>query len=408
MLDTGNSGEKLGAKGNGGLVPLLLLAAVLDASLGAIFALLAEIRSQFGFDAFDIGLIGGSGFVAAFVAQVGLARFADRGHARAMLAFGLGCAALGMVVLVFADSLMTFVVGRLLIGLGDGAFLPAARRIVIVRAGANAGEAIGRLTAVQMTGFLAGPMFGSIVNEVFGLRAVFWATLLLIGISAPLVARIKIPITKIRASSRRTLRSLLSQRGMFAMLFAGGGYYGSIGLYEAIWAIYLHDRGASQLIIGLNLTLFAIPMIFLAPWAGRMASRHGGMRVSFLAMASTLPCVAIYGVVESVFVLTLVMLLQAFGDAVVSPASQLAVAEVSGEDIAAGQGLFGACGLAVAAFTAFAGGAAYDAYGPAILFAGGASLMGVSLIVAYGLGREHIRTGALAPGSALAADPSAD
>jgi hypothetical protein len=43
------------------------------------------------------------------------------------------------------DSLWQFVSGRVLLGLGHGTFLPAARRTVIVMAGADAGAALGKL-----------------------------------------------------------------------------------------------------------------------------------------------------------------------------------------------------------------------------------------------------------------------
>jgi DHA1 family multidrug resistance protein-like MFS transporter len=374
-----------------GLGPLYLLAAILDAGFGAVFALLAEIREQLSLDAFEVGLIGGAGFVSAFAAQVGLARVADRGYARTMLILGLAAAALAMLALAMANSLTDYVIGRFIFGLGEGMFLPAARRIVITRDIRRAGEALGRLNAFQMTGFLAGPMFGSVVNELFGLRAVFLVTLLVIVVCAPLVARIAIS-PQSTASGRRVLRALLARRGMWAMICAGVGYYGSFGLYEAIWAIYLADRGASQLVIGLNLTLFAVPMILVAPRAGRLAERYGGMRVAFIAITASIPCVAIYGVIESVLLLTLVMLVQALLDAIVMPASQLAVADASGQDIASGQGLVGAAGLATAAATALGSGAVYGAFGPEVLFAGAAALMSLSILGAYAFGREALHS----------------
>jgi MFS family permease len=373
------------------LGPLYLLAAILDAGFGAVFALLAEIRDQLALDAFEVGLVGGAGFVSALIAQVGLARVADRGHARTMLNVGLAAAALAMLALVFATSLSDFVLGRFLFGLGEGMFLPAARRIVITRDVKRAGEALGRLNAFQMTGFLAGPMFGSVVNELFGLRAVFLVTLLVILACMPLVARVAIS-AQAATSGRRVLRALLARRGMWAMICAGVGYYGSFGLYEAIWAIYLADRGASQLVIGLNLTLFAVPMILIAPRGGRLAERHGGMRVAFWAIAASVPCVAVYGLIESVLLLTLVMMVQAVADAVVMPASQLAVADVSGQHIASGQGLVGASGLAAAALTALGSGAVYGSWGPVALFAGYAVLMSLTLVGAYALGSELLRT----------------
>ena len=84
------------------------------------------------------------------------------------------------------------------------------------------------------------------------------------------------------------------------------------------------------------------------------------------------------------------MMVQALLDAIVMPASQLAVADVSGQDIASGQGLVGAAGLATAALTALGSGAVYGAYGPEVLFAGAAALMSLFLVGAYALGRKTL------------------
>jgi MFS family permease len=370
---------------------IFFITAVLDANLGSILALLAEIRSQFGIDPFGIGLIGGSGFVTAVIAQIGLARLADRGHARVMMIFGLVMAALSLVVLAQADSLWQFVSGRLLLGLGHGTFLPAARRTVIVMAGADAGAALGKLGAAQMTGFLIGPLLGSIIFGFAGLSAVFLLSLSVVAACIPLIGRIKIE-TGVLPHRKRVLRRLVKRPGMQAMICMAIGYYGSFGLYESIWAIFLSDLGANQWLIGLNLSLFAVPMILFAPLGGRLATRYGAMRMAFVGVAVTIPFIAFYGMFTSAVVLTVVMMVQAIGDALVMPASQLAVAEVSGTDIAAGQGLLGACGLAVAAVVAFAGGAVYSAYGPVLLFAGQAVIMIVTLLGACWLGREQLRS----------------
>ena len=370
---------------------IFFITAVLDANLGSILALLAEIRSQFGIDPFGIGLIGGSGFVTAVIAQIGLARLADRGHARVMMIFGLVMAALSLVVLAQADSLWQFVSGRLLLGLGHGTFLPAARRTVIVMAGADAGAALGKLGAAQMTGFLIGPLLGSIIFGFAGLSAVFLLSLSVVAACIPLIGRIKIE-TGVLPHRKRVLRRLVKRPGMQAMICMAIGYYGSFGLYESIWAIFLSDLGANQWLIGLNLSLFAVPMILFAPLGGRLATRYGAMRMAFVGVAVTIPFIAFYGVFTSAVVLTVFMMVQAIGGALVMPASQLAVAEVSGNDIAAGQGLLGACGLAVAAVVAFAGGAVYSAYGPVLLFAGQAVIMIVTLLGACWLGREQLRS----------------
>ena len=76
-------------------------------------------------------------------------------------------------------------------------------------------------------------------------------------------------------------------------------------------------------------------------------------------------------------------------DAFTMPANQLAVARATPPDqIAAGQGLLGALGLATAAATAAVGGWVYGSFGAFVLYGGTAVLMGVLLVAAWHLGDE--------------------
>ena len=60
--------------------------------------------------------------------------------------------------------------------------------------------------------------------------------------------------------------------------------------------------------IGLNMTLFALPVMLVSPFAGTFAARRGSLRVTVIAIGVTLPIVASYGFLDSVLVLTCVMM----------------------------------------------------------------------------------------------------
>ena len=382
------------------LVPLYVIAAVLDAGFGSIFAVLAEIKNQFGLETFWIGVIGGAGFVSSFAAQLSLARYADRGHARLLIRLGLAVAVLSMLVLGFADSLSDFVFGRFIFGLSEGMVLPAARRIAIAANPARAGESLGRLMSFQVSGFLVGPVVGSVLFNLWGgvegVRATFVFSLFAVLACAPLVARMRVEEASEEGGPRRgVIRLLLRERPMWGMLVMAAGYYGAFGIYEAIWAVFLDDLGASQVFIGVTLTIFAVPMMVLAPAAGRLAERHGPMRVALLAILVTIPSVALYGAFENLWLLTSLMVVQAVGDAVVMPASQLAISKYSGDHQAAGQGLLSAVGLAVAAIVAIASGAVYENSGAGVLFGGWALVMVFTVLAAAWLGREDMRAPAV-------------
>ena len=66
---------------------------------------------------------------------------------------------------------------------------------------------------------------------------------------------------------------------MQATLAIAVAFYVTVGMFEAIWAVLLRDHGAETWLIGLTLSLFTVPMIFLAPIGGRTAQRRGPLHV---------------------------------------------------------------------------------------------------------------------------------
>ena len=72
-----------------------------------------------------------------------------------------------------------------------------------------------------------------------------------------------------------------------------------VGLYDAIWAILMDDRGASTLFTGLTLSLYGVPFILLAPFGGRLADRHGPLRTLPLAILGVIGVTVLYGALET-------------------------------------------------------------------------------------------------------------
>ncbi len=151
-------------QGQGVHIAMYLLTAVLMVSYGAIFSLLAEIRDLFGFSAAGIGFIGASAFISGFVAQIALARLADTGHGTRMLQVGLMLCVASTAWMIFAESLTAWIASRGLLGFGAGIVRPAIRRLVVVQDPANAGRALGKLSAFETAGFLVGPVIAAVLH----------------------------------------------------------------------------------------------------------------------------------------------------------------------------------------------------------------------------------------------------
>ena len=71
------------------MLPYKLLMGVTAGGIGGIVTVLGELRDELGFSGTGIGIMVASGFVAAFLSQVTLARLADVGHSRVMATVGI-------------------------------------------------------------------------------------------------------------------------------------------------------------------------------------------------------------------------------------------------------------------------------------------------------------------------------
>ena len=178
------------------MAPLYALSTVLMIAYAAVFTLLAEFRLAFGFSETAIGMIAGSSFIAGFVAQLALSRYADAGYGSLLMRAGLVMSVVGVVWMCFAESLWAWLASRMLLGFGAGAVRPGIRRLAFVLQPERAGEALGRLASWEMVGFLLGPVLASLLFELSGIRAPFAFVALLIVLLVPFVFRVDIPGSK--------------------------------------------------------------------------------------------------------------------------------------------------------------------------------------------------------------------
>lgn len=368
------------------MAPLYALSALLMVAYAAIFTLLAQLRAAFGFSEAAIGVIVASAFIAGFVAQLWLSRFADSGHGNRLMRMGLALTFIGLVWMCFAESLWAWIAARTLLGFGAGCVRPGIRRLAFVYDPKRAGETLGRLAAWEIVGFLIGPIVASVLFEQAGLRAPFAFVALLAVPLAPFVWRVAVPATA--RPLDRAMRTLLRRPAMQSCLAMGVAFYLAIGVFDAIWALFIADLGASQLFIGATMSLFTLPMLVIAPWAGGLAARRHVLNMITLTMTGAMLAMLSYGFIDSIWWICLPVAIHATMDAVTMPALQLAVGYASGEEaFAAGQGLFGATGLVVAAAASLTSGGVYQSFGAGGLWLSAAVAMALCIAIARWRGR---------------------
>jgi DHA1 family multidrug resistance protein-like MFS transporter len=355
---------------------LYIVAAVTMAGVSSVFALLAEIEDTYGIPERHLGWIAGSSFVGALVTQLWLSRYADRGHAVALLRGGVVAAAVGLLWFGLATELWQFVAGRTLLGAGVGMIVPPARRYIIVNAGARQGQQLGAFYGAYLSGFVFGPPIAGALTELFDLRVPFF----LLGACslATLVALrgLDIPATRTGGDgtqNKRVLLRLIRSRRMVAALLVVVSFRYSIGVFEPLWAPHLNNLGASTMVITLSLTTFALPMLLVARWAGSLSDRYGPRISSLLSALATVPMMSSYGFLTSVPLLFAISVCHGLCEAVQSPGTQAAVSDAAPvDDAAAAQGLGEAAGSVAAMVGALTAAPLFDwlGAGPAWLIGG--------------------------------------
>ncbi len=224
-----------------------------------------------------LGVIVGASLFAQAIGQWPAGLLAERYGNRPMMAIGLVVAAVASISFVLPLSVEWLIALRFVQGLGFAAAIPAEMAAIAdVVPAAQLGRSYGWMSAAQQAGFIGGPAIGGFL-AVFGRWTVFVVTgVALLASAAVVFATVRgtstpahaehVPAPQILGRSRvsSALRAVV-------MLSIGLGLL--IGLYDVVWSLYMRTLGASDPVIGLSFTLFAVPSLIATPLAGWLADR---------------------------------------------------------------------------------------------------------------------------------------
>ncbi len=369
------------------LLPFQLVMAAVGASLGGIVAVLGDLRDALGFSDTQIGLVVTAGFAAAFVCQVALARFADRGHGRLMASSGVAVAAIAMGVMAFAEDVGMWIAARAALGFGAGLAMPVLRRAAAVIDPERVGENFGRMLIGEMGGYLIGPIVAAAFVETLGLRSPFAAFALGMAAFLPFVLRLP-PDPGAIDTRNRAAFGLLRVRRLQGALLVVFGYFALIGAWEAVMPIMFKDRGGGSLVVGITWTLLAVPVLVLSPMAGRLADRVGPPKVAVVGIGVTALGCTVFGVLPGLVWPVVLMLILGVADTFGLNGTRVAVSRAVPEDRqAAALGLMGAVEVLSAGSSALPSAVLYDNLGAGITWA----LTGVFALAVVMLGAARFR-----------------
>ena len=223
-----------------------------------------------------VGVIVGAALVAQAVGQWPAGILAERFGAKAMMIGGLVVAAAASVTFIIPLPIEWLIVLRLVQGFGFAAVIPAQLAAVAdVVPRASLGRAYGWVSGAQQAGYIGGPAIGGFL-AVFGRWTVFAVTgAALLAAAAVIAVTLRTsPRVRAEAMPRFTMSGPSRARSAViavATLSIGLGLL--IGIYDVIWSLYMRTRGASDPVVGLSFTLFALPLLVATPLAGWSSDR---------------------------------------------------------------------------------------------------------------------------------------
>lgn len=383
-----------------------VLTAVLASGYGVMFTVLDDFRDEYGISELWLGGIVGIGFLASFVSQVFIAPIADRGRARQLVVSGMALNVVGLLTMAFGESLLPLLAGRLVSGIGVGMALPAVRRIVINADPANVGNNVGLLLASDVTGFALGPVVSALLVPTMGLPAPFVVIAALTVSLMTLVFRVEIVEASRDVPRQRFAFDLLRSRALVAGLMMGSAIFFMIGTFDALWAIVLDDLEASELVANVGITIFALPLVFLGAFGGRLAQRIGPFRLGPLGLALGAVYMGLYGVMPTAWAMLAVAVVHSISDGLTVTSAGVAVATAAPVDRQAGaQGMLGAAETLTGGITAPLAGALYTIGGRELAYSVCTIVMLVMAAGAFLLAGPEYR-GKRPPGGGSRPDPA--
>lgn len=366
----------------GAILPLLVAEFIVWLGFGGLLPILPLYFKDRGIDLATLGLVIAAWPAARLVSEPVFGWLADRTGRVPLMVIGLvATGVFGALPLVWTGPVAFFLL-RAGAGLGAALYDPAARGFLTDATPADRrGEAFGLYGAAQMGGLLFGPSIGALgADRLGGIAFVFVFSAIAAVVAAVAIAlrvREEGPARRAERSpssdrtalppdspyvERRAAAALaadhpadpgvpdggamrLLNRGLIAAIILNAGSYYGFGTYEVIWSLFLEGLGADLALIGLTFTMFGLPVLVISPYAGRLVDRRGPFL--FIALGMVLPAVTavLYTLMRDPTLAVPLILVEATGAALLSPALYAVVAASSprGRSSTA-QGLFGAAG----------------------------------------------------------------
>jgi MFS transporter, DHA1 family, multidrug resistance protein len=269
---------------------LVLSLAIFSAVLGQglVVPLLPVYASSLGASAFYIGLIFGIFSISRTLFLPYFGRLSDLKGRKPLITWGLGCYLLASIAYMMSYGVTALIVIRFLQGISSAMIVPVVQAYAaeISPPGAE-GRIMGIINIALYFGLSAGPVFGGMINDWFGIRAAFGAMgvvclfgLVLSIILLPPVSSEKKPDP---LETPRNYRFLLHDPNIIGIVLIRFGYMlcvGSLWSFLPLIADTLYHLSSTA--VGLLISLIVFTSAVLSYPIGFLADRTSKRRLVFI------------------------------------------------------------------------------------------------------------------------------
>ena len=349
---------------------------------GVMFTVLDDFRDKYGITEAQLGIIVGVGFITGFLSQILFAPLADKGHAKKLVMTGIVIEIFGTLFMAFGQAFIPLIIGRLLAGFGVGISEPALRRILILSDPERMGQNLGLIVSASVAGFTAGPIVSALTADTLGIAAPFLIVAVLLVVVAFGLFNLQFQEANFEdAPTQRLAFDMLRIRPLAGAIVIGLALFAMIGTFDAVWSVMMDDMEAPTWVANLGISLFALPMIFLAPRGGRLTQKVGPFKASMTGLSIGAICLVMYGTLWSPYPMLAIGIIHGIVDGLTITGGSAAVALVAPrERLASAQGLYGGLQTLTGGIAAVLAGTAYGIIGRAtFVWCAGAMLLFIAV-----------------------------
>jgi FSR family fosmidomycin resistance protein-like MFS transporter len=263
------------------------------------------IKSVYGLDFGQVGMITLTFQITASLLQPAVGYYTDRNPMPYSMVIGMGSSLLGLLGLAYAGSYSLLLVAAAFVGLGSSIFHPEATRMARSASGGRQGFAQGVFQVGGQSGSALGPVLAAFIIVPYGQTSIAWFSIaallamMLMVWTARTFARVQRAHAATVASAPKAVRSVTPESArvgssvlfslviLMVLLFSKSAYSSSFNSFYTFYLI--HKFGVSVQASQMMLFLFLAAAAAGTLGGGILGDKIGRKNIIWFSILGTLP-----------------------------------------------------------------------------------------------------------------------